>query len=553
MVEVVCAHCGLRILVPPSVQGRRGVCFNCGNPLLVPSAGVVEAHRNLTFARGDRISDRYVVGDRIGKGGMGVVYQAHDTLVDEPVALKFMNPEMLETERGRQLFIQEAQIARRLRHENIVAVHDVTWTNEGILYLSMELLSGQSLRQLLRKHRQDRRLLDVRLSVAYMRQVLAALEYAHRTVIHRDIKPENVFIMPGEHVKVLDFGLAKVIQEVLMEQPASGAKRVIGTLAYAAPEQRLNRPVDLRADIYAAGLVFQELLTLRTPLDDPIAVERARDDVSPSLLDVLKRAIKPEKEQRWQSAGEFRKALEHAFQESYGRQAVAVQALNGAGKGASTEGMVYLEGGNFLMGNDDFREEAPEAEVFVKPFWIDKYPVTVAQYTEFIAATGAPEPRFWRDPQFNGPDQPVVGVTWNEAMAYAEWAGKDLPTEAQWEFAARGKENRPYPWGSLPPGSTRANFGEYLGMSSIVTMHEDGATPDKVEDLAGNVYEWTKDPFLAYTVLRSKEDQRDSPRRTVRGGCWASPPEELRCTARRGFFAETRINTIGFRCVLNPA
>jgi formylglycine-generating enzyme required for sulfatase activity/tRNA A-37 threonylcarbamoyl transferase component Bud32 len=519
--------------------------------LVVPTSSATESHRNLTFARGDRVADRYVVRERIGKGGMGVVYEAQDTLVNEPVALKFMSPRMLNTERGRTLFIQEAQIARRLRHENIVAVHDVSWTNEGILFLTMELMTGQSLRHYLRVRRQERKLVNVRIAVSYVRQMLTALDYAHRTVIHRDIKPENVFILPGEKVKVLDFGLAKAVQEVLLEQPDAHAKSVVGTLAYAAPEQRMNRQVDLRADIYAVGLLLHELLTLRTPLDEPVTVEQVRDDVSPSLLDVLKRALSPEKEQRWQSAGDFYRALEKGYEESYGKQATLVRAPRNGHREVSTERMVYLEGGNFLMGNNAAREEAPEEEVYVAPFYIDKYPVRVADYAIYLAETGAPDPRFWRDPLYNGPDQPVVGITWNEAMAFAEWAGKSLPTEAQWEFAARGKENRTYPWGSLPPDTTLANFGEYLGMSSIVTMHDDGATPDGVEDLAGNVFEWTCDPYLAYSTARDNKENRDSPRRAVRGGSWASPAEHLRCTARQGLFAESRLNTVGFRCVLN--
>ncbi|MFP4501078.1 MAG: SUMF1/EgtB/PvdO family nonheme iron enzyme [Candidatus Hydrogenedentota bacterium] len=551
MIEVVCAHCGLRIMVPPTVQGRRGVCFNCGNPLVVPAPGSTDNPQNLTFAKGDRVSDRYTIRARIGKGGMGVVYEAVDTLVREPVALKFMNPRMLNTDRGRSLFIQEAQIARRLRHENIVATHDVSWTTEGVLYLSMELLQGQSLRNLLRHHRNKRQLVSVRLAVTCLRQVLAALEYAHRTVIHRDIKPENVFILPGEHVKMLDFGLAKAVHEALLDQ-STAQKQMVGTLAYAAPEQRRNRQVDLRADIYAVGLLLHELFTLRTPLDEPVTVPQVRDDISPSLLDVLKRALRPEKELRWQSAGEFRTALDRAFRESYGEQALAVHIPAGARPGASTEHMVYLEGGSFLMGNNAVREEAPETEVYVAPFWMDSYPVTVAQYTEFLEATGTPEPKFWRDPQYNGADQPVVGITWNEAMAYAEWAGKNLPTEIQWEFAARGKENRTYPWGSLPPDTTLANFGEYLGMPSIVTMHEDGATPEGIQDMAGNVYEWTKDPFRPYNAKpNGSEHAPETTRRAVRGGSWESPQAELRCTARRGLFAESRLNSVGFRCVLN--
>ncbi|HNR29983.1 MAG TPA: bifunctional serine/threonine-protein kinase/formylglycine-generating enzyme family protein [Candidatus Hydrogenedentes bacterium] len=553
MIEVVCSQCGLRILAPPTVQGKEGVCFNCRAPLRVPSAALRETHLNLAFERGDRVSDRYIIEERIGKGGMGVVYRALDALVKEPVALKFMHPEMLRTEKGRQMFIQEAQIARRLRHENIVAVHDVAWTSEGILYLSMEFLSGQSLRAFLRKKRTDRRLVEVRLGVTLLKQVLAALEYAHRTVIHRDIKPENVFLLAGERIKVLDFGLAKVVHEELLTATADAAAsgHPVGTLGYSAPEQRLRRAVDLRADLYSVGLLFYELLTLRTPLDDYVPTPQVREDVSPGLLAVLDRAVAEEKERRWQSATEFRVALEEAFETAYGVTTVQVLTPNGD-KQPSTDGMVYIEGGNFLMGNNEVRDEAPEEEVYVAPFWMDVHPVTVAEFARFLEATGRPEPKYWRDPQYNGPDQPVVGVTWAEAFAYAQWLGKDLPTEAQWEFAARGKENRRYPWGSLPPDPTRCNFGENLGMPSIIAMHESGATPEGIQDMAGNVMEWTKDPFVPYPVARRPggNGPPNAPRRAVRGGCWSSKPEELACTARKGLFPESRLATVGFRGVI---
>jgi len=518
----------------------------------IPAAADVNRHFNLQFELGDRIADRYVIEQHVGKGGMGVVYRAHDTLVDETVALKFMNPKLLKTSKGKRLFIQEAQIARRLRHENIVAVHDVSWTNEGILYLSMEFAEGKSLREFLRKQRQDRNYVDVRLCVTFVTQILRALENAHRTVIHRDIKPENLILLAGERIKVLDFGLAKAVQEEFLKTDLDEQKsnQVIGTLAYAAPEQRLRRSVDPRTDIYAVGLVFHELLTLRTPMDEPVTVPQVREDVAPSLIQVLKKAVYEEKEQRWQTAREFRRALEGAFNESYRRLTERVEISTDRGA-VSTDKMVFMEGGNFIMGNNALRESAPEEEVYVAPFWIDAYPVTVQEYKEFMEATGAPEPKFWRDPQFNGPDQPVIGITWQDAQRYADWKGKRLPTETQWEFAARGKDNRNYPWGNLAPDTTLCNFGDYLSMPSIVTMHEDGRTPDDVYDMAGNVQEWTLDPFIPYKKIRQEPDViLDAPRRAVRGGCYNSPPEELRTSVRRGVFPESQLPTVGFRCVL---
>jgi serine/threonine-protein kinase len=552
MIHVVCDSCGLRVIVPDTVQGRPGLCFGCGAPVRVPITEQRPAEQAINFEPGTRIAERYIIEARIGKGGMGVVYKAHDALVDEEVALKFMHPRALATQRGQQLFIKEAQIARRLRHENIVSVHDVGTTPDGILYLTMELLRGTSLRAYLKKHRAERRLVDAHLAIDLTLQVLAALEYAHRMVVHRDLKPENVMLLPGDRAKVLDFGLAVAVedeQEVLApDQPKP--RRVVGTAVYASPEQHRHQPIDFRSDLYSLGLVLHELLTLRTPVDEPVTVLEVREDVSPSIVEILDKAVMKEKERRWQSAREFREALRDAYKKSYqAREAVSVRI--DSGRQISTEDMVYMPGGSFYMGCNDFREEAPEFETRVEAFYIDKYPVTNEQYGEFIKETGYPEPKYWRDPELNGPRQPVCGVTFDDALAYAAWAGKEIPTEPQWEFAARGKENRKYPWGSLEPETAMCNFGDYLGMPSIVTMHDGGATPDGVYDLAGNVHEWTLGAFVPYDP-KNGGDTTDlaQPRHVVRGGSWHSTPTELRCSARKGLFREAQLTTVGFRCVL---
>jgi len=552
MIHVTCGSCGLRIIVPDTVQGRPGLCFGCGAAVRVPTTEQRPAEQALNFEAGTRIADRYIIDAKIGKGGMGVVYKAHDALIDEEVALKFMHPRALATQRGQQLFIKEAQIARRLRHDNIVSVHDVSTTPDGILYLTMELLKGASLRAYLKKHRAERRLMDAHLAIELTLQALSALDYAHRMVVHRDLKPENIMLLPGDRAKVLDFGLAVAVedeQEVLQPgQPKP--KRIVGTAVYASPEQHRHLPIDFRSDIYSMGLILHELLTLRTPIDDPVTVLEVRQDVSPAVVEVLDRALIKERERRWQSARDFRDALGTAYKKSYkAREGVAVQTQSG--KQVSTENMVLLHGGSFFMGCNDFREEAPEFETRVEPFYIDKYPVTNEEYGAFIKATGHAEPKFWRDPEFNGPRQPVTGVTFDDASAYAEWCGKQIPNERQWEFAARGKENRKYPWGSLEPATAVCNYGDYLGMPSIVTMHDTGATPDGIFDLAGNVFEWTTGAFVPYDPTNGGDtDVPTEPRRVVRGGSWHSQPPELRCCARKGLFREAQLATVGFRCVL---
>jgi len=552
MIQVTCPHCGLKVLVPPTVEGRVGACFGCGAKVQVPAAKTADQLEDVKFAVKERVAGRYIIQEQIGSGGMGVVYKAYDELIDEEIALKFMNPRTLKTQKGQRLFIKEAQVARRLRHENIVAVHDVSTTETGVLYLSMELLKGPSLRSYLRKHREGKKLFPVRLAVHVTLQVLSALEYAHRMVVHRDLKPENVMLLTGERAKVLDFGLAIAVEDEWLDQPHDGkGKRIVGTAAYASPEQLRHQPIDFRSDLYSVGLMLRELLTLRTPVEEQVSVLSFRQDVSPSVIEVLDKAMIHDKELRWQSAREFHDALKKSYQDSYESVAMAVPEPSGSDVDVSTDNMVFLEGGSFLMGSNAIREEAPEFATTIAPFYIDIYPVTVEEYEKFLDDTEHEAPKFWNTSELNGPRQPVCGVTFEDALAYAAWAGKLLPTEKQWEYAARGKENRTYPWGSLDPESTRCNFGDYLGMPSIVTMHDEGSTPEGIHDMGGNVYEWTLDAFVPYNPKNGGDNtQAQAPRRVARGGSWHSQKEELRVTYRKGLFPDTHLTTVGFRCVM---
>jgi serine/threonine-protein kinase len=429
-------------------------------------------------------------------------------------------------------------------------VHDINFTPEGILYISMEFLEGEPLRDVVRRHRTEKRLPDIRYAVRIVDQMLAGLEYAHKYVIHRDIKPENVMVMSNERVKLLDFGLATAaVFDPPTEAQRSTPRKIVGTLEYSAPEQRMGEPMDLRADIYAVGLVFRELLTLRSPVEDPWHIEECRRDVAPAVLEVAYKALAADRDNRWQDARSFREALYNAYQSAYKR--VAVRAAQSAGAQGSTKDMVLFAGGTFLMGSNASREEAPEEEVHVAPFWMDRAPVTVGQYAKYVKETGAQPPKFWGDPDFDGDDQPVIGVSWQDALAYAHWAGKSLPTEAQWEFAARGQENRRYPWGNYPPDRNRCNFDGNLGLPTFTQMHEEGATPEGLLDMAGNVYEWTLDPYAPYQYFRrDPKSAEKAPKRTARGGSWESHAEELTCTFRRGFFPDTQLKSLGFRCVI---
>ncbi|MEM9556543.1 MAG: SUMF1/EgtB/PvdO family nonheme iron enzyme [Acidobacteriota bacterium] len=206
------------------------------------------------------------------------------------------------------------------------------------------------------------------------------------------------------------------------------------------------------------------------------------------------------------------------------------------------------------------RAAEPEHTVRLSEYWIGKYPVTNAQYRRFLEQTPeASEPRHWHDKRFNESEQPVVGVSWQDAIAYCRWASLVLPTEAQWEAAARGTDLRPFPWGDSPPTAELANFGGHEGRTSVVGAYPAGAGPFGTLDQAGNVWEWCRDAFDfdAYDeregavdpIVHGSDDNRDAAVRVVRGGSWFNPSRFLAAAIRSWYRASDRDLLLGFRVV----
>jgi formylglycine-generating enzyme required for sulfatase activity len=160
--------------------------------------------------------------------------------------------------------------------------------------------------------------------------------------------------------------------------------------------------------------------------------------------------------------------------------------------------MILIPAGEFIMGSPEGEgddDEHPQHNVFLNAFYIDKYEVTNAQYKQFMDATGHKAPGYWDNERVNQPNQPVVGVTWHDAVAYARWAGKRLPTEAEWEKAARGIDGRKYPWGNEWDGSKwSSGSGSVVYKSAApVGSFPEGTSSYGVMDMAGNVWEWCAD------------------------------------------------------------
>jgi serine/threonine-protein kinase len=194
--------------------------------------------------------------------------------------------------------------------------------------------------------------------------------------------------------------------------------------------------------------------------------------------------------------------------------------------------MVLVPAGTFLFGRE-------KRAVALPAFYIDKYPVTNREYERFCRSTGYRFPKYWTDPRFSNPEAPVVGVSVADAQKFSRWVGKELPTEEQWEKAARGVDGRAFPWGDEADADGRACHGKdpTQGTTEPVQAHEDGAAPWGARELAGNVWEWT---------ATSIED--GEPLQVIKGGCYNDPAELLRADLRLEVGPKEKHETIGFRC-----
>lgn len=245
---------------------------------------------------------------------------------------------------------------------------------------------------------------------------------------------------------------------------------------------------------------------------------------------------------------------------------------------------IWIEGGTFWMGaqseNPKGRnydpeasdDEAPVHHVKVEGFYLQKYPVTVEEYGRFVEAGGYIEKRWWaaggwgnlQEPeqwlkQQKFPNRPVTGVNWYEAMAYCEWRSAEsgwevrLPTEEEWEYAARGTagggaEARRYPWGGEQLTRERANYYGGPGHPTPVGLYPLGATPEGVEDMIGNVWEWCSSEVREYGSAGNSASDRGTPARVLRGGSWGHSSQNARASLRVGDDPTFRDVSVGFRC-----
>ncbi|OVE79668.1 hypothetical protein BVY01_01890, partial [bacterium I07] len=252
----------------------------------------------------------------IGVGGMGVVYKAHDTILDRDVALKFLHPRITARNEYKVRLLNEAKLAGSLNHSNICTVHEVR-EYQGQQYIVMEFVEGITLSELIKKGP-----LELNTVVDYAHQIGDGLNEAHKHgIIHRDIKSENIIVTNKNQIKIMDFGVAKADGSSTLPR----SLYTFGTVSYMSPEQILNIDADARADIYSFGVVVYEMLAGELPFkgdsdpaitfsiinDTPQPITDYRSNLAPKFVNIINRSLEKDREDRYSSADEILLDLEH--------------------------------------------------------------------------------------------------------------------------------------------------------------------------------------------------------------------------------------------------
>jgi serine/threonine-protein kinase len=547
---------------------------------------------------------KYEIVDEIGRGSYGVVYRAHDTALGREIALKVLHPQFLADQAFVKRFQREAQAMARLDHPNIVTVYDAG-ENAGQLYIAMKLACGASLAAAIA----DRGRFPWQETLALLDPICRALDYAHsRGVVHRDLKPSNILLDEERGPMLADFGIARLVGASTASLTVTGG--VVGTPAYIAPEVWGKAKAKAPADIYALGCIVYEMLTgevlfsgagvmqvIGAHYRGPEFPAQWPDGVPGGVESILGKALAREPKDRFDGAGEMTEALREVMRESaereveMGRPLVAGRGVrrrslagqnveilfsNGREKDATPSPtkpfepeMLLIPAGEFLMGSDLRKDmnaddnEQPQHELYLPGYYIARTPVTNAQYLAFVQDAGWRPPDHWkkRKPPKGKETHPVDHVSWSDAIAYCKWlseaTGKPfrLPTEAEWEKAARGTDGGIYPWGNQWDAERCNNDESGIDdMTPVGKYSPEGDSPYGCADMAGNVREWTSSLYkpYPYDVADGREDLGAEGVCVLRGGEFDNGSRGVRCAARYWNPPDLSSWGLGFRVVVSP-
>ena len=463
---------------------------------------------------------KYELQEFLG-GGMSHVYRAFDTVIGRTVAVKILTEQASQDPEARDRFLAEARTAAKATHENVISIYDFGVDPEKGLFMVMEFLQGEDLRHAIQNGHTG----DLRGKLKIAVQIARALDFIHKNkIIHRDIKPENIHINTAGVVKLMDFGIAKT-EDLTRTQPGY----VLGTPYYMAPEQVRGEPLTGLVDVYAFGVLLFELLTGRkvfvadsverifySILNVPLDVEPLRvAGVPPEAIRLVAACNAKLAAERPRGFAPIIADLERMIAGLSGETPVGARPTEPRPAAAAARRirpamllvglaamLALVAGGYFglkprplpktistptgemvLVPAGEFRFGEKKQAASLPAFYMDKTEVSNAAYAKFCQATNRPLPEGF---PVDKPNYPVVSVTIGDAREFARWAGKRLPTDLEWEKAARGPDGRTYPWGD-DMDKSRANTGS----SNLLPVDgfSSGASPYGALQMIGNAWE----------------------------------------------------------------
>jgi serine/threonine protein kinase/Tol biopolymer transport system component len=486
-----------------------------------------------------KIVCHYRILEKLGEGGMGVVYKAEDTKLDRIVALKFLPHEISLSDDDKARFLQEAKAASAVSHANVCVIHDIA-EHEGQQFIVMEYVDGKTLRQMVPIEK-------VQDALGYAIQIGEALEEAHsKGVVHRDIKAENVMVNTKNQVKVMDFGLAKLRGSLKLTKTSS----TVGTLAYMAPEQIQGGEVDARSDIFSFGVVLYEMLTGHLPFvgeheaammysilnDNPQPVQKFRPELSSELLHILNRALEKDPEDRYQAVREMVIDLRRAKKETSRVSRPSLVPLT-AEQARSAQGApsTVLEGQGVPV-----REGAPmsrKARAGRRAFFWIGVPgliIVVAAIAVFIRLSEHP-PRLSSNMSLRTLDIPFTEVDCAGISRDGSWvAFSALDEKKEWSVyfmnVVKGEPRRlvtePYvgiDYSEISPDNSEVLFcgRRQGGMSAICVVSSQGGTSRKIADF-GIGARWRSDGLLIGYI---RDGGPSSPSQSGKFEFWTAKPD----------------------------
>ncbi|RKZ73618.1 MAG: hypothetical protein DRQ57_13780 [Gammaproteobacteria bacterium] len=529
--------------------------------------------------------NKYPMKRLLGAGGMGCVFLCEDQWGENPVVVKCF----WEGNKGpRDEVFREAMLMRRIAGEYVPKPLDCDFTQSGRPYFVTEYIEG-ALDGEAWLAQQGK--LDVSTGIGVGLQIAQGLQVAHHQgIYHLDLKPANLLFKAtktGLMVKIIDFGLARVATSLRAEAVSRrsrsdltqfGQSIVAGTYDYAPPEQlgdnQYGEP-SAKSDLYAFGATLYRLMTGESPRHlNPRRLKDAPADLFELLCD-----CKEENPKHRPETAEVIARLTDLLVSKKPKKSGDIfrDRLKDGSEGPE---MVVIPAGRFQMGDitgNGYDREKPVHEVSVESFAMGRYPVTVGEFKQFVESTrykteaetgdGAyvwnkekqevekPKDANWHNPYFSQTDNhPVVCVSWNDAVAYTKWLNEQtgqpyrLPTEAEWEYAARAGTKTDYWWGNEIDKS-QANYGMNLKQTSPVGDYK--ANPFGLYDTVGNVWEWCTDNWHENyegaptdgSVWKGGEESL----RVLRGGSWVGNPTNVRSAYRVRYNPVIRVDYYGFR------